>query len=281
MKHLIKASVIGAAASAFLAMPAHALIVDFTDGTYPNFTGTLAPSIEFSNADSTTIDPQGDLGNVHMILTATPGNLTANTDDSAPSNNLLMQPYNFNMAGIDDGYGIKDDEIDGVDESFSISFENSNGSDRNMWVSDIFLLDMFHEGSNGETANIAFFQDNAAVGTLSISQGGVSGSDPLVSGTGVFGAANNDGGLDGSFLGDILSEAGGGFLQISLADIATEFQLSFNEIVFSAADDGISDFAVAGLRIADVNFVPVPAALPLLLTGLAGLGLLSRRRKTA
>lgn len=278
MKTLIKASVIGAVSTLAFAGAANALMVDFTDGTYPENIAVADPAKTFTNADSPTIDPNNDLGGVNMILTAVPGDLKNHESSPGP---YFTAPFGKTLDGVTDGYGVRDDEV-GAGESLTINFENTDGSLRNMWVSDIFLLDMFNEGETGETANIEFFKDGSSVGTVQISnEGAGSGPGVSVTGTGFAASAANNGGGDG-FFGEILSTAPGGFLQLALADIVADFQFSFNQLVFTAGSDGgVSDFAVAGLRIADVNFVPVPAALPLALTGLVGLGLLGRRRKTA
>jgi hypothetical protein len=48
--------------------------------------------------------------------------------------------------------------------------------------------------------------------------------------------------------------------------------------LINGSDDGTSDAALAGLR---VSAVPIPAAGFLLLGGLAGLGVVARKRKAA
>lgn len=282
MKTLIKATVIGAATSFAFAIPANALIVDFTDDSYFNLNNPYS----FDNSDSPAINPGTggvDLGPVLMSLTGIPQDPDAQElyDGGAPA--TLHNGHE--LASELDGFGVgKDDEVGGSSESFSINFHNEGanpgdlGTSRNMWVSDIFLLDMFNEGVTGETANIAFKRDGADAGNLTVSKNGagasvVTGSLFDTEGTEFFAGTAN--------VGALLVEGGiGGFIHLSLSEIIGDFQFSFNELIFNAPDDGVSDFAVAGLRIADVNFVPVPAALPLALTGLAGLAFLGRRRKS-
>ncbi|MBT8472160.1 MAG: VPLPA-CTERM sorting domain-containing protein, partial [Marinicaulis sp.] len=70
----------------------------------------------------------------------------------------------------------------------------------------------------------------------------------------------------------------------TFSSVVAAFLAGFDDVVFiafrrTAGADGL-DFYVEFLD-AEFDPIPVPAALPLLLSGLAGLGFASRRRKNA
>lgn len=83
-----------------------------------------------------------------------------------------------------------------------------------------------------------------------------------------------DGALVGLFTADLLFQQLGGYKHAIINPILAD------SLVFRAATGndnvGLADYALAGIDIAPV---PIPAALPLFLTGLAGLGYLGRRKK--
>ncbi len=171
-----------------------------------------------------------------------------------------------------DGIGIGDDEITGTNkrhESVSISF------DRSVWIDELFFLDIFkgrNSSKSGERATVDLFDSNDVLtSTLTL---GFFNSDDLDATGATFGA------------GEDISTGSGGFLAFQTQDGSfADRVIQAQKLVFTAlkisGDNGNNDYAVAGLSVADVTPVPVPAALPLMLAGLAGFGLLARRKKRA
>jgi len=87
------------------------------------------------------------------------------------------------------------------------------------------------------------------------------------------GSSAQSGSLNHSLSFSYLGFLGGGFDEIRLRDAAIS-SAKFNDGSFNA-------LALDSIELRDVSAVPLPAALPLFLTGLAGLGLIGRKRAKA
>ncbi len=221
---------------------ASAALLDFTTGAAP------ANPVPVGDGISATF---GTLG---YTLIANPNNLTRSEAALGDCGGILNCTI--------DGYGIGDDEITGGTQSLTIEF------DRSVWINQIYFLDLFAkdqtalnasngsanaDGNNIETATIDLF----------------SATDTLIA----------------SFLFDavVTKQVNGGFAVFDLPGVDNAIQAA--KLVFTGrskfGDDGSNDYALAGLSVndVDINEVPLPASLTLLLTALAGFGVLSRRRK--
>jgi|GEM_PF-2748632 len=248
------------------------LTIDFTRSTQqaaPESSGTVA-----LNGSST---PQRfgvnglDLGPLGITASWTPSNLNANADG------VSGLPSAF--AGDIDGFGIGDDEITGGSSSQSLTL----AFDRPVWIDSIFALDVFKspDGGNGERVTVSLA--NSVTGDTGVFRFGFDGAA-------IFG--NFDGTVDGNplavdFLGDSVAATGvavltenRGLLQLTTQPSDHLFRIfQATTLTFTAEGSSLNDYAVAGLTVADVSAVPVPAALPLLAAALGAIGYASRRRK--
>lgn len=155
---------------------------------------------------------------------------------------------------------------------FSGFTDNYTLANNGFWIGDDADRDGF-VGTNSETASMTFEFETlvAGVGGLinyAISQGEPDGNPPVLS---IF---NGSGALLDTF--NLLPEA----------PINTPGQANAGEFRgFWRTQADIASFTLSGafivlddLTFTETAFVPVPAALPLMLAGLAGLGLVARRR---
>lgn len=221
---------------------ASAALLDFTTGAAP------ANPVPVGDGISATF---GTLG---YTLTANPNSLTRSEGALGNCGGILDCTI--------DGYGVGNDEITGGTQSLTLEF------DRSVWINQIYFLDLFAknqaaldasagntnpDGNNIETAKIELF----------------TATDTLIA----------------SFLFDavVTKQVNGGFAVFDLPGVDNAIQAA--KLVFTGrskyGDDGNNDYALAGLSIndVDINEVPLPASVTLLLSALAGFGLLSRRRK--
>ena len=182
------------------------------------------------------------VGGVTVTLSATPAmNFSDNLADESSSDfcdGFSGTPSSPTFACDSDGAGIGDDEING-DEVLKVSFSKT------VEVTAYYFLDFFFEVEDEESANVDF---------------------------------NN--GFDEDVMADEPFEidADGFFERTGLSQ-------NTSTVTFVALDSndlqGVGDFALAGLEfnlIEGEPEIPVPAALPLILTGIAGLALFRRRR---
>lgn len=146
-----------------------------------------------------------------------------------------------------DGFGIRGGENDEIDKTEQLTVEFSNLTLlEGIWFTDLFNSD--NDGpanGNSEQAIVEFFASGFSVGVLTF-----------------FGEELLNGSNNGELFGSI------GALAHTVVD----------KIVFSSTGLGGDEYSVAGIEGYPVP-VPVPAALPLFLSGLLGLGLVARRRR--
>ena len=145
------------------------------------------------------------------------------------------------LAGETDGLGIRDDEV-GAGEYITVTF------DKAVRLTSASFLDMFF-------APQAVDQESAWV---------YAGTPPEASGT--------IAAVDAS---ELFRPGGAGFQSVSFSAIGRVFSFDAGD---GNDDQGIGDFALAGLTFEDIAPVPLPAGGVLLGTALLGFGL-ARRRK--
>ena len=192
----------------------------------------------------------GAFGTLGYTLTATGGSLTRSEGAVGDCGGILACDI--------DGYGVGDDEIKGDSQTMTLAF------DRSVWINEIYFLDLFAKNQDAldDTSLDNEFTETAKIELFDL-------SDALVA----------------TFLYDAieLKQVNGGFGLFDIPGVENSIQAA--KLVFSGTkkygDDGSNDYALAGVFVndIDVNVVPVPAALPLLLTGLAGFGVMSWRRR--
>lgn len=238
------------AASALLTFStsAHAVLADLTSSVWTIVDGT-------TDTDGTPASAvlEATFGGVTVTLTSTGGNLN-NLEDVADSGlGLCDGTLDCDFDGFGVGTGAPGDEV-GPNQTIKVTFSES------VTVTDIYVLDMFFaEGEVSQEGATADFT-NGNIFDL--------GADETFSTAG-----NGDASFDLSDGSQYTVDTG------SAGDQLTTM------IVFSNLDgndgNGVGDFALAGIEFTvdeDPNPIPVPATLPLLLSGIAGLALYRRRR---
>jgi len=174
-------------------------------------------------------------------------NYAQNFDGTAGSYCAALGP----LACLYDGFGIGDDEIDADRsvESAKVSFDKGP-----MTVLGIHFFDMFTSNSGSELARFELF-DTGGKSLLKDELRAMNPSDNT---------------------GYAYADFGGGIAGVSYIEFWARAESRLPCTTASCTDDADNDFAVAGI---DVGVVPLPAGAPLLLTGIAGMAWL-RRRKT-
>ena len=178
---------------------------------------------------------------VTFTLTANPAQLNFNDSITNPAGAACSI-----LACANDGAGVADDELTGAEVLTLTISEAVN-------ITGLYFLDLFFDPSNSdqESAIVDFNGDGADVELF---------ANEMYS----------------------ASENGFAFFMITDPDAALTSLVVFT---VGALNDGIgrADYAFAGLTFEKIGApeVPVPAALPLLLSGIAGLGFASRRRRRA
>ncbi len=226
-----------------------ALTLGFAGSASADFTVDMTANI-WTNAQNTssvaTLNAVPGFGNV--TATATGGNINQTQNFDGNTVPTFVPP----LAGARDGFGVGDDEITGgatPAQSITVSWTNP------LSITAIYLLDFF---TNNQATNDVGFTEQAV-----ITIGGNSAT---------FFATRTGGNTTGDFTitAAMLSAAGlstTGITSIGFSAVACA------SIAGCGSNGSNNDYAVAGIQA-----VPVPAALPLLLTALAGLGLVARRR---
>lgn len=225
------------------------------------FTGNASAALlDFTtSANPSNPVPVGDgisatFGTLGYTLTANPNNLTRSEGAVGNCGGILA----CNI----DGYGISDDEVTGGSQSLTLTF------DRSVWINQIYFLDLFAKDQSAlDASNGSTNPDGNHIETATIDL--FNSSDVLIA----------------SFLFDavVTKQVNGGFAIFDLPGIDNAIQAA--KLVFTGrgkyGDDGSNDYALAGLSVndIDINQVPLPATLSLMLTVLAGFGVLARRRK--
>lgn len=247
------------------------LSVDFTKSTQTGAGGTGSVALKGSSTPQTFSVSGLDFGVLDIEARWTPAHLASNADG------VGGLPPEF--AGQIDGFGIGDDEITGGSSNQSLTLNFS----RAVWVDNIFALDVFKspDGGNGERVTVELA--NSITGDSGFFNFGFNGSTLF----GNFNGTVGGNALSIDFLNDSVAATGVNLLNQNrgLVELSTQpadhlfriFQAT--SLTFTAQGSSANDYALAGLSLADVTAVPVPAALPLLGTALGLMGFLARRRK--
>lgn len=227
----------------FAGTPAHAVFVDFTANVWDGI-----------QAGDNTTSSFNFVGGVGVTISSVGGNLDT-SESNLPSGALCSTGVGGSPAfacqtdgvgiGIDNN-DIDRDEING-DEVLTITLSEL------VEVTAVYLLDFFFDGAsdNQEQADVDF---------------GDNGVDETLAPEEAFNAL----------------APGNGFAPFFLTSAEAATVITFQAGMGNDAA-GNGDFAVAGIEfdIIEDRPIPVPAALPLLLTGLIGLGFVGRRRRAA
>ena len=239
-------------AAALIVAPAavsQAAIIDLTLNSLTSLNGqSSSPAIGTSGA--LQAGPSSDLfAPLEYRLTVNSGTFNFNEN-----HNSVATFCGSVLACQKDGLGINNDELTAPHQTLTIDF------DREVWIDELFFLDLFPHRSN-ERPDGSPAREQAVLTVVNT-------TDPSFNTTLIYDAST--------------VRIHGGPLQVT-----NPFRtVQATQLIFSAVDgidfrdDRSNDYAVAGLRVSDIGVVPVPAALPLLITGLAALGLAARRRKS-
>ncbi len=218
---------------------AHALFVDFTAADTGDFPTTI-PSYMTS------------VGGVTFTLTSPTGGLNANDEVTDPSRPFCTGAHagapDFSCAS--DGFGVGTGPVDGdeVGPNESLVLDISEA----VKITHIYVLDLFAQDELPDTPEESARIDFGGNGTVDEEFGAI----------------------------EVLLLDPNGFEAFAVTSPAN----MTNRIIFTAgiANDGagVPDYALAGISfdLIPEERIPLPAALPLLLSGIAGLALFRRRR---
>lgn len=193
--------------------------------------------------DATPPILMGSIGSVDYKVTTEPNDQLNNSqlEDGDTCETVLT-----GLACVRDGFGVTDDEVSSGDRSELIKVTFSEA----VSIGNFYILDLFRSSST----------ENFEVGEYSI-----------------------DGGATWQSFGSVANEMANGVNSGALIHvvnaIASSIWFRAPNLPLSNNDNlGVNDFAVAGL---DVSEIPIPGAAVLLLTGMAGFGFASRKRKAS
>ena len=236
------------------ALPAQAALLDFTSGSFVTGLNKVSNS-EYTGSISGTDLPDGILDFRLTSQSSSNNVITFQSFDGSTAHCGSTLACSTSASDKKDGLGISDDEVREIGmggQSLTLEFSRQ-GNATAVWMDQIFFLDLFDKRQNGkgrEQAKVEIFEASVLVNTF------------LFNAT----ATGNGGYFEqafptGTFRGDT-------FVFTAVSDALLR-------------DDGTNDYSFAGLSVSDVSTVPVPASALLLMTGLLGLGFLSRRRQRA
>lgn len=238
-------------AAILLGSPAQAMFVDFTSDVWGGREASDPrppvgnPSMTVFNAGGPGIDVTATLEGVTVGNLDTTEGVTNLSGGFCLGTRPGVPDFACDHDGIGAGFSNADidrDEIDG-DEVLKITLSEV------VEITAIYLLDFFFALEDNEIASVDFDGDGIADQTFTPEDG--------------------------------FSTSGNGFAAFVVPNVRTSM------LAFFAGDgndlQGVGDFALAGIEFNPVEDreIPVPAALPLLLTGLFGLGFIGRRRRAA
>lgn len=233
-------------------LPAKAALLDFTSGSF--VTGlTKVSNSEYTGSISGFDLPDGVLDFRLTSQSISNNKITFQTFDgnSAQCGSTLACSTGGN--DLKDGLGISDDEIREIgqgNQSLTLSFTRA-GVATDVWLDTIFFLDLFDKRQNGKG------REQAKVNVLQLS------------------------GLTQTLFFDATATGAGGYFEQDLPFKSIQghtFTFTADSDAF-LRDDGTNDYSLAGLSVSDISTVPIPAPAVLLLTGLLGLGVVSRRKR--
>lgn len=233
-------------------LPAKAALLDFTSGSFVAGLNKVSNS-EFTGSISGPDLPDGIL-DFRLTSQSDSNNIISfQSFDGSTAHCGATLACSTSASDKKDGAGISDDEVREIGmggQSLTLEFSRQ-GNATAVWMDDIFFLDLFDNRLNGkgrEQAKVQIFEASVLVNTFFF--------DATATGNGGY---FEQAFPVGTFRGDTF---------VFTADSETFLR-----------DDGTNDYSLAGLSISDVSTVPVPAPILLLVTGLLGLGVLSRRRQ--
>ena len=235
-------------------LPAQAALLDFTSGSFVTGLNKVS-NAEYTGSISGSDLPDGILDFRLTSQSSSNNTITFQNFDGSTAHCGSTLACSTTASDKKDGLGISDDEVREIGnggQSLTLEFSRG-GNATSVWMDEIFFLDLFDNRQNGkgrEQAKVEIFEASVLVNTF------------LFNAT----ATGNGGYYEeafptGTFRGDT-------FVFTAVSDALLR-------------DDGTNDYSFAGLSVSDVSTVPVPAPILLLVTGLLGLGVISRRKRQA